>query len=266
MLRRGATSGAAAAIVLAAPALASACPSWGKVKGFTGKAGDILFEESVSGSDGNGGTETVDLDRNATNLKIELPARVPKTGSRFTEFLGGVEGGLIFVADTYTDTISGSETTGAESAHAPDDDSIPFGSVSSLVLDPAGCTYQLGVSFAVPTTSNGSWPTPPDAGAGGFALSPKKRIPASLKLSGNVSVPAYYDGCAGESPAGGWYEFAGIPGGGYSWVQEFDTLKSCGSSQPSPTGCPDGEQEGTAEFSWSLTPAIRKPANKKHHK
>ena len=36
----------------------------------------------------------------ATNLKIKLPARVPRTGSGFTEFLGGTAGGLIFVADT----------------------------------------------------------------------------------------------------------------------------------------------------------------------
>ena len=134
------------------------------------------------------------------------------------------------------------------------------------MLNPAGCTYQLEVSFAVRTTSTGSWPTPPDAGAGGIVYSPKKHIPASLKLSGNVTVPAYYDGCAGEPPAGGCYEFAGIPGGGSSWVQEFDTLKSCGSSQPSPSGCPDGEQEGTAQFSWRLTPTLRKPAKKKHHK
>ena len=173
---------------------------------------------------------------------------------------------MIFVADTYTDSISGSETTGGENASAPDDDSIPLGSQSYLVLNPAGRTYQLEVSFAVHTTSTGSWPTPPDAGAGGIVYSPKKHIPASLKLSGNVTVPAYYDGCAGKPPPGGCYEFAGMPGGGSSWVQEFDTLKSCGSSQPSPSGCPDGEQEGTAQFSWSLTPTVRKPAKKKHHK
>ena len=165
VLRVGAALGAAVAILLAAPALAAACPSWAKVKAFTGKAGDILFDESASGSDGNGGTETVDLDRNATNLKIEFPARIPKTGSGFTEFLGGTGGGLILVSDSYSDPSSG--TTGAETANAPDDDNIPLASTSSLVLNPAGCTYQLGVSFAVRTASTGSWPTAPDTGAGG---------------------------------------------------------------------------------------------------
>ena len=74
-------------------------------------------------------------------------------------------------------------------------------------------------------------------------------------------MPAYYEGCSGSEPPGGCYEIADLDGG-YAWAQGFDMLKTCGSVVASSCGA-EG-QEGTASFSWSISP--HSPPKKKGHK
>jgi len=241
-------------VLLATPAAAAACPKWSAVKAFRGSA-DTAFDETATGSDNNGGTVTVELNRSGS-VNIDLGGRIPKSGSGQTEFLGGTGGGILRVGDNYTDTNAGQSTTGKQTADGPGVHD-GFSNLAFLVLHPSSCTYQLDISFGVKTTSTGDWPTAPDPGAGGVAITPERHIPSNLKLVGTADVPAYYDGCAGSSPSGGCYEFAGLEGG-YEWAQQFDMLKTCGSVVAS--SCSPEGQDGTATFSWSISPS---PAPKK---
>jgi hypothetical protein len=245
-------------VMLATPAIAAACPHWSNVKAFRGDA-DTAFDGTATGSDNNGGTVTVGLDR-AGSVKIDLGGRIPKSGSAMTEFLGGTGGGILRVDDTYADTGGGTSTTGRQTADGPGVRD-GFSNLAFLVLSPSSCTYQLHISFGVVTTSTGDWPSPPDPGAGGVAITPVRHIPSNLKLFGTVDVPAYYEGCAGSAPHGGCYEFSGLRGG-YAWAQEFDMLKTCGSVVAS--SCAPEGQEGTATVSWSISPST--PPKKKHKK
>jgi hypothetical protein len=247
-------------VLLAAPAIANACPKWSKVKAFRGGVFTAV-DESASGSDNNGGTVTVELDRSGS-VHVDFPRRTPKSGSRLTEFLGGTGGGKLSVHDTYVDDDQGQLTTGQQNADGPDVADNPM-DLSFLVLYPSSCTYQLHVSFAVETTSTGDWPMPPDPGAGGVAVTPRRRIPSNLQLHGVEEVPAYYEGCAGSNPEAGCYEYAGLDGG-YEWAQEFDMLKTCGSVVASSCG-PEGQREGSATVNWNIKP-YPPPKKKKRHK
>ncbi len=166
------------------------------------------------------------MDR-ARSVKIDPAGRIPKSGSSRTEFLGGTGGGILRVDDTYTDSNGGTITTGKQTGDGPGVRD-GFSNLAFLVLHPGSCTYQLHISFGVETSSTGDWPTIPDGGAGGVAITPERHIPSNLKLFGNAHVPAYYSGCSGSSPHGGCYEIGGLHGGN-EWAQEFDTLKTCGS-------------------------------------
>jgi len=252
--------GTVSAVLLAMPAVgvAAGCPKWSKVRAFRGDA-DTAFDGTVSGSDNNGGTVTVALDR-AGSVKIDLPVRTPKFGSGPTEFLGGTGGGTVRVDDTYVDANGGGATRGMQTADGPGVRD-GFSNLAALVLYPASCTYQLRIAFGVPTTSTGDWPTSPDPGAGGVAVTPVRHLPSTLKLFGTAEMPAYYEGCSGSDATGGCYEFAGLHGG-YQWAEEFDTLKTCGSVVAS--SCSPEGQEGTATVSWSIAPYT--PPKKKHHK
>ena len=56
-----------------APSAANACASLASVKSFHGKAQFMNFSETASGQDaGGGGNTTIDLDRIATSLQVDL--------------------------------------------------------------------------------------------------------------------------------------------------------------------------------------------------
>jgi hypothetical protein len=245
-------------LALATPAGAAACPQWSKVKAFRGTA-NTVFSGTATGSDNNGGTVTVELNRSGS-VNVDLAGRIPKSGSSATEFLGGTGGGTLLVHDTYSDVGGGQTTSGGQMGDGPGA-TAALSNLAFMTLNPSSCTYQLHISFAVVTTSTGDWPTPPDPGAGGFAVMPARRIPSNLKLVGTAEVPAYYDGCSGSQPPGGCYEFGGFEGG-YAWAEEFDMLKNCGSVVAASCG-PSDQQEGTATVSWSMS---ANPAPKKTHR
>jgi len=232
---------------LAAPTTASACPSLAHVTAFRGHVTELTFTGQATGSDGNGGTASITLDRNATAIPINLTHHAH--GPLGTVFTGSPpRGGAISVDDTFTDPtqmLSGTQTA-----------SGPTGLTTGpeLVLLAGSCKYQLSASFGIGTTSSGNWPTSgPDTSAGGAATSPEKKIPKGLKLSGTATLPAYATCPAGVNP-NGCYVFEGL-----SWTQEYDTL----------SGAPSDQPEGSATFGWSISPVLakhkHKPPKRTHH-
>lgn len=248
------------------PAGAHGCPSWARVKAFHG-SGSMSFAGSATAPEpGSGLTKTVALARDASGLHIRLGGRVDpvkptiqaggKTIKLPTEFLGGASGGKVSVGDTYAYSDSG--VTGTLSAGAPLQ--IPGAGAAFLVLYPHGCSYQLTASFDVATIYSGvPWGDKGGFGASGGAITPKRPIPKSLKLTGSAPLSAYYTGCSDVTDISpdeqGCYEFGG------GWATDFNTLKTCHSVVAENCG-PDDEEEGTAHVSWSLTPKYKK--HKKH--
>ena len=107
------------------------------------------------------------------------------------------------------------------------------------------CNYQLLVGWAIPTTESRSWPNPPDTNpevyeSGRTSVIP---IPASLNLSGTVTVPAY------ESDPGRDEGFYGI--GSDSFTQQFEILQECHATVAS-SCVPPGQPDGTATISWNF--------------
>jgi hypothetical protein len=264
-LSRGSRSWLGCGLVLAvavgvlgiAPAAARACPSLAGIRAFRGK-GSASFSASASGEDpGNGGVETVTLDRSNQNQRLRLAGKVKgktlhvggKTIKPPVVFLGGASGGEITIGDTFSNT--GSGFTGSLSAAGPL--KLPGAGAAAIVLYPQVCAYQLEFSFDEKTAFHGQVPIPSGNGAGGGVITPRRHIPGSLKLSGGAAVGAYYSGCSGaERPDEmGCYQFSA------GWATDFQTLKLCNSVVA--VGCGrDDEEEGTAHVSWSLTPSFKK--------
>ena len=238
-------------VMLLMPSAAVACPSWSGVAAMNGTA-TTNFQGTASGSDNEGGTLVIALSR-AGKVNVLLPKRIPPTGDASTEFIGATSGGSLHVNDTSTDTFT--STAGSQSGDGPVVTSTTLGDLASLVLDRASCTYQLHIGFSVRTSSAGELPFGQDLGAGGFAITPVRPIPASLALVGSATVPVYYE-CVdfSPSPSGGCYgEDEGLNTAS-NWGGEYHLLKSCGSVVAS--NCNFGGQEGTASFSWNLSPTI----------
>jgi len=248
---------AAVAALLAGPMTAGACPSLSRLRAFHGSAGSVSFSDTASGTDpGNGGIETVALNRSATSLHIALGGKLTARNG-VTIFAGKTSGGGVSVSDAYTNT--GTMLTGTESAGGPPDVAIPGAEAAVLVLFPRTCKYQLLISFGVNTTFSGSEAVRPGAAVTASVYSPQEHIPASLKLSGSATIDAYYTGCRSGPipPEKGCYRFGG------GWVTEFETLKLCRSVVA--VNCePGDEPQGMATFSWSLSPTLTLPKRIRH--
>ena len=238
-------------VMLLMPSVAVGCPSWSGVTAMKGTA-TTSFQGTASGSDNEGGTLVISLSRGGT-VNVLFPKRVPPTGDGSTEFLGATGGGSLHVNDTSTDTFT--STAGSQSGDGPVVTSTTLGDLASVVLDRAACTYQLHIGFSVQTSTTGELPFTQDPGGGGFAITPVRPIPANLALVGAATVPVYSDcGSSGASPPGGCYGAALGLSGPSNWEGEYDLLKSCGSVVAAI--CNFGGQEGTASFSWNISPSI----------
>ena len=222
-----------AAGVLAAPvASASACPSFKTVASFHGTA-STSFSGSASGSDGSGGTQTVSLSRTASDLQLNLATVATGVGIVYGAQPGvSPSGGSISVNDQYTDTNTAGNTSGSESGSGP---TISEGSAAVLNFFPGSCTYQLLVEWSIDTTPTGT-AQPGDDTAEGHVHTALMAIPASLKLSGSVSVPVYNDKyCSQHQAIGCYWNSSG-------WASAYDHLYTY------------GQREGTATVSWSINP------------
>ncbi|MBS1860564.1 MAG: hypothetical protein JSS68_02520 [Actinobacteria bacterium] len=250
----------AAALAVLAPNAAGACPSWAGVKGFEGHVA-MSFTQSASGVDpGNGGTQTITLDRNASHLEVDLHGRLTSNGpgilKRVTQFLGRTSGGSVSVTDRLINT--GLGQSGTASAGGPSD---PW--PAGLELWPRTCKYQLTAGFATRTTLSGDLPSQlePEPLVSAAAFTPRETIPAhSLKLSGTATVDVYYERCPELNNLPGTEKDCYVPSGG--WLNDFQTLKFCHSVTAE--NCEDGgEEQGTAQISWSISPVYGK--KKKPH-
>jgi hypothetical protein len=253
----------ALAAMAAAPAAAGACPSLAGLRGFHG-SGSASFNATASGEiPGTGGVETVTLARRNSSQRIDLGGKVKgktvhvggKTIRLATIFLGRAHGGSITIGDRRSAT--GSSVVESLSAAGPL--KLPGAGAAAVVLFPQVCAYQLEFSFDEATAPHGAETVQSGLGAGGSALTPKRRIPASLKLSGGAGVSAYYSGCSDSEPPDeqGCYQFSD------GFATDFVTLQTCHSIVA--VGCSsDEEPMGDAHVSWNLTPAFAKKHRHRH--
>jgi hypothetical protein len=227
------------AVLLAEPSVGSAgsCASLAGVKAFTGTA-STSFSGSASGSDGTGGTKMVSLSRTASGLRLNLSivGKGP-TGTTYGAHPGqSPSGGSISVNDNYADNNPSGNTSGSESGSGS---TVSEGSAAVVNFFPGSCTYQLAVQWAIDTTPSGT-ATPGDNTASAWGQTPLRSIPASLKLSGSVTVPDY-----GSGPDCSKIQRKGCYGNNGGWASEYDSLFS-------------GPPEGSATITWNLTPSAPK--------
>jgi hypothetical protein len=228
----------------------SACVSLDRVKSFHGTA-HMGFSSIATGQDpsqGPLGSEEVGLYRSASPLDLTLGKKVV-FGSDVV-FSGRIHGGSVDISDDFhTSDGSGTDLSGSERYSGPPQ---PDGSGAALYVNTHTCTYQLQISVQVGTTFIGSEERmPDDAVANDAAYSPRKHVPASLKLVGSVESDAYYT-CPGN-PLRTGEDCHQVSGG---WATEFAMLKVCGSNDPK--NCdPADEPVGTAGLVWSLAPTYK---------
>lgn len=249
------------ALVLAVPAVASACPSLSRAKAFTGKA-DVSFSGSASGN-----SQTISLEQHAVGIKVSVtrphlgplppPFLLKKLRAQhpgfapLIQYIGKTGGGVVVVNDSFSSTINGETITGNQSAAGPEVATSGFENLLELAtvrIDPLHCAYQLSLSYGVHTTSFGQWPSPPDQGVAGFVSSPVKPLPSSLKLHGAVDVPITEDCEAKELQLTGCGEMGGASS---AWWSMYANLKDCG-GQPSP--CASPQSLGRVRIEWHLKP------------
>lgn len=232
---------ALSAALLAAPAVAVACPSVNRVQSFNGTV-SLSYQRTVTASDGNGGTETLTLSHTATGLNVSIALVYPGNGPPYWQ--GSTSGGNVSVNDVLDDvSSSGIDTHGQQVANGPADGGNVFG---GLDFDSATCTYAILAGAGIQAVTTGSGPHD-QYGVGDQVMSGVQSLPANLVLSGSITVPAFVDLNASprSTPSNGWYQF----GGNSTWAAAMGSLTGAGVTQ----------SVGPATFSWNLTPTFVAP-------
>ena len=240
-------------MLLVAPALASACPSLARVRGFHGLV-HFSFDSTVSGADGNGGMETVKLFLGVQNLNVHLH-RVFVHGGRGL-FSGYANGGDVDVDNTLKDTSSGEQgqvTHSGSLSGGP-----PNLGAASLFVNTDTCLYQLEVGVNVKTAFSGNIPADqqPHDSASGTVFGHRESMPSSLKLNGTAG-PNAYDSCMNASETGNsCYTFGG------AWAPDYEILALCHATYGSTCTSKNGFSFGPALFAWHLSPTFKSKKKK----
>ena len=251
---------AAAAILLAAPSAASACPSYAKVKSFSGTAG-TYFAQTASGAYDPGptsleGNATVSINQSAMGLRMKslfpIHSNPDPLSPNSRGFSGPTSGGAISIDDTLVDDANGGLAAGSQEATGLPTGNGPLGSVSIVQLGavgykgkPLGCKYQISVNYTVltridttPTPDGKTLPIPPSSRMEFLTVSPPMQIPAGLHLSGKlVPVPV-----EPVSNMAGYYQFREG-----AWEAALGSILLENSEAFSP-----------ATLSWNLKPSFTK--------
>jgi len=234
-----------------APSAANACASVASVKSFHGKAQFMNFSETASGQDaGGGGNTTIDLDRIATSLQVDLTRNKLLSRKGIVAFTGTASG-HVSVNDSYQDT--GNAHSGAEHYSGPLKNKSPNSGKAWLYFDTRTCTYQAEAGFNVKTTFSGDDAVRPSATVIGLAYGNARHTPASLKLAGAESPHAYYPSCPRTSIVTGHSCYV-LSGG---WAGDFAILAQCHSLGGN-CGLNDQQPVGNATFAWNLKPTYKK--------
>ncbi len=246
------------AATMAAPSTAgAACPSWyTKAKSFHGVLQYVKFNQSATGPDGIGGSETVSLARNGAKVSVPPLRLQPKTHHRdFSGFSEKTLGGKFVVDDHYSDTMSGQTTKSADTANA-----APINVGAQVTFNPgdsfgSGCGYVLSFSFGVTATSpSDGWPyvcmqgTKCTNDVSLEANTGLRRVTARQKLSGHATVNAYCGTPRGpiDTVNDPWYGVDGVVSpGANAWQDHFCDLRGYFT-----------KPVGTATFSWTLQPTL----------
>ena len=211
------------------------------------------FSETASGQDvGGGGNTTIDLDRDAASLQIDLTRNKLLSRRGIVAFTGTASGGQVSVNDSYQDT--GSGHGGAEHYSGPLKNKSPNFGKAWLYFDTRTCKYQAEAGYTVRTTFSGDAAVQPAASVTGLAYGNKRHTPASLKLAGAEAPHAYYPSCPGASIVAGKSCYV-LSGG---WAGDFAVLAQC-QSVGGGCGANDQQSVGLATFSWNLSPTYKKP-------
>lgn len=229
------------AVLLAAPAVAVACPNVSRVQSFNGTV-SLSYQRTVTAIDGHGGTETLTLSHTATGVNVSIALVYSGKGPPYWQ--GSTSGGNVTINDVLDDVSSdGSETHGQQVANGPADGGNVFG---GLDFESASCTYAILAGAGIDTVTTGSGPHD-HYGVGDQVMSGPQPLPANLVLSGSITVPAFVDLNASpdSTPSNGWYQF----GANSSW----------GTAMGSLTGAGVTRSVGPATFSWNLTPTFLAP-------
>jgi hypothetical protein len=228
------------ALLLAAPAVAIACPNVNRVQSFNGTV-SLSYQRTVTASDGHGGTETLTLSHTATGVNVSIALVYSGKGPPYWQ--GSTSGGNVAIDDVLDDVSSdGTDTHGQQVANGPAEGGNVFG---GLDFESASCTYAILAGAGIDTVTTGSGPHDP-YGVGDEVMSGVQPLPANLVLSGSITVPAFVDLNASPVSAApsGWYQF----GENSSW----------GTAMGSLTGGVTGSV-GPATFSWNLKPTFLAP-------
>ncbi len=245
--------GLSLAVCAAMPAGASACASLAGVKSFHGSA-QMAFAVAATGEDpGEGGIETITLNRVATGLKVNLDDK--DLGKKDTLFDGKVSGGNVSVGDTFNNSDDG--FTGQETYNGPVTNSLPGYGSAFVTIDHRKnmCRYAVVIGYGATTEFSGDEEVKPPPTVGATASSGPVPVPDSLQLSDSRSLPAYLS-CANETVPEACFDFGG------GWMTEFATLALCHSVEA--VNCSsDTAPVGTASFSWNLSPTFERHHRKK---
>lgn len=210
------------------------------------------FLATASGQDaGGGGSTTIDLNRNAVHLKINLTRNKFLSRRGIVAFTGTASGGEVSVKDSYQDT--GNGHSGAEHYSGPLKNHTPNSGKAWLYFDTRTCKYQAEAGLNVKATFSGDDAVRPSASVIGLAYSNKKQTPASLKLVGAESPHAYYPSCPRTSIVTGQSCYV-LSGG---WAGDFALLEQC-QSVGGDCGLNDQQDVGDATFAWKLSPTYKK--------
>jgi hypothetical protein len=253
----GAAITIAVAVGHASPARGSAateCPSLRNVVAFDGHVSETIGE-AFTGSDGGGGTLTVQLGRVARNVHIHLADKRHRStpGAPYYEFSGRTSGGNASIDDVYEDT--GADYAGElkyEGAVSPAGAGVG-GAV--LVIDRRSCTYRLNVGFVFVATYTGD----PEVDRGhlvtfGVSTSPDAHLSGPhLALYGGIAFNGPQPGCDPLLPDACAYLHSG-------WMPELIELYECGTTDLTNCAISDDDPhfKTPATFSWTLKPVYKK--------
>jgi PASTA domain len=211
-----------------------------KVSSYSGTASVSWVSGQMTGQV-NGASFTLSIDRSAQRLQISGLRQGAIAGATFGNLLAPT-GGTVTVDDSFLTGASSSTATASGATVAGGD-----GDGVQVLTNPAACTYQLLISFAIATQTdavdhNPNAPIPPDVpGVEDGVTSPSEPIPSNLALDGSAGIPAPL---ATAGAGGGWEVGTdpAWPATDQTWARYIGVISG-------------GQPYGTATISWSLTPS-----------
>jgi hypothetical protein len=241
--------------LLATPSFASAggviqpCgPHLEHVREFKGHA-SFIFDESVQGElPGTTEFESISMQHHVLGVDVVLKKVVLENGRAL--FKGPATGGGVGIHDSLANQDSGFGGFLKFEGALHKKGAARGGASLILNRHKKHCDYAFGLSWAARAQYMGNPEVEPITVVRGGTVSAPEKIPDSLKLSGDQSLPTYL-ACLNVKE----HSCSDLSGG---WTNDFATLSLCHSIVA--VGCEDDETTplGAAEVNWYLKPVYEK--------